>query len=103
DTWSDVVTPPQVRLHRADGAEARVIDANPVPALSAYRLSRPELLQVKTRDGFPMEAMLLRPPDFDPGRRYPVYQHTYGGPHAPRVKHACGGALALLHPLLHAP
>ena len=28
--WSDVTTPPQVRLHRADGAEVRVIDANPV-------------------------------------------------------------------------
>ena len=38
DTWSDVTTPPQVRLHRADGAEARVVDANPVPALAQYRL-----------------------------------------------------------------
>ena len=64
---------------------------NPAPALAEYRLARPELLRVPTRDGFPMEALLLRPPDFDPGKRYPVYQHAYGGPHAPVVKNAWGG------------
>jgi dipeptidyl-peptidase-4 len=100
DTRSDVATPPQVRLHRADGAVARVIDDNPVPALSRYRLPRPEFLQVPTRDGFLMEAMLFKPPDFDPRRKYPVYQHTYGGPHAPQVKNAWGGTGYLFHQLL---
>jgi dipeptidyl-peptidase-4 len=100
DTWSDAVTPPQVRLHRADGTEARTIDANPVPVLAEYRLSKPEFLQVKTRDGFVMEAMMIKPPGFDPGRRYPVYQHTYGGPHAQTVKNAWGAATYLYHQLL---
>jgi dipeptidyl-peptidase-4 len=100
DTWSDVNTPPQVRLHRADGREQRVVDANPVPELGQYRLARPEFLQVPTRDGFVMEAMLIRPPDFDPGRKYPVYQHTYGGPHAPQVRDAWGGSTFLFHQLL---
>jgi dipeptidyl-peptidase 4 len=100
DTWSDVATPPQVRLHRADGGEVRVVDANPVPALAEYRLGRPEFLQVRTRDGFAMEALLLRPPGFDPARRYPVYQHTYGGPHAPQVKNAWEGTTYLFHQLL---
>jgi dipeptidyl-peptidase-4 len=90
DAWSDVVTPPQTRLHRADGAEIRVIEANPVPVLAEYRLAKPEFLQVPTRDGFLMEAMLIRPADFDPSRKYPVFQQTYGGPHAPRVKNAWG-------------
>jgi dipeptidyl-peptidase-4 len=100
DTFSNVQTPPQVRLHRADGQEVRVVDANPVPALQEYRLSKPEFLQVPTRDGFPMEAMLIRPPDFDPARKYPVYQHTYAGPHAPQVKDAWGGQTYLFHQLL---
>jgi dipeptidyl-peptidase-4 len=100
DTWSDLTTPPQVRLHRADGSEVRVVDPNPVPALAEYRLGRPELVHVPTRDGFPMEAMLLRPPDFDPARRYPVYQHAYGGPHSPVVKNAWGGTTYLFHQLL---
>jgi dipeptidyl-peptidase 4 len=100
DTWSDVTTPPQVRLHRADGSEVRVVDPNPAPALSEFRLARPELLRVPTRDGFPLEAMLLRPSDFDPSRKYPVYQHAYGGPHSPVVKNAWGGTTYLFHQLL---
>ena len=47
-----------------------------------------------------MEAMLLRPPDFDPSRRYPVYQHTYGGPQAPQVKNAWQSTTYLFHQLL---
>jgi dipeptidyl-peptidase-4 len=100
DAWSDAVTPTQVRLHGPDGRELRVVDANPVPALAEFRLSRPEFLQVKTRDGFPMEAMLLKPPDFDPSRRYPVYQHTYAGPHAPQVRNGWGGVGSMFHQLL---
>ena len=100
DTWSDATTPPQTRLHRADGVLQRVVEANPVTALSEYRLAKPEFLQVKTRDGFTMEAMLIRPPDFDASRRYPVFQHTYAGPHAPQVKNAWGGQTYLFHQLL---
>ncbi|HUG51974.1 MAG TPA: S9 family peptidase [Vicinamibacteria bacterium] len=100
DTWSDVTTPPQVRLHREDGAEVRVVDENPVPALATFRLAPPEFLQVPARDGFVLEAMLLRPPGFDPSRRYPVYQHTYGGPRSPSVKNAWGNTTYLFHQLL---
>ena len=71
DVWSDAVTPTQVRLHRADGTEVRVIDANPVASLSQYELSKPEFVEVKARDGFVMDAMLIKPPDFNPSRRYP--------------------------------
>jgi dipeptidyl-peptidase-4 len=100
DSWSSFMTPPQLRLHRADGAEVRVIDANPAPTLAEYRLSKPELLQVKTRDGFVMEALMIRPPDFDPSRRYPVFQHTYGGPGAPQVVNRWGGTSFLFYQLL---
>ena len=100
DTWSDVMTPPQVRLHREDGNEVRVIDANEVEVLSEYRLSQPEFLQVETRDGFVMEALMIKPPDFDPLRRYPIYQNTYGGPHNPQVRNAWGGTTFMYHQML---
>jgi dipeptidyl-peptidase-4 len=100
DRWSNLTTPPQTRLHKSDGAEVRVIDENKVSALGDYALSKPELLQVKTRDGFVMEAMMIRPPDFDPSRRYPVYQFTYGGPHSQQVRNQWGGTQYLYHQLL---
>jgi dipeptidyl-peptidase-4 len=99
DSWNDATTPTQVRLHRADGTEVRAVELNKVAPLAEYRLAKPEFLQVKTRDGFVMEAMMLKPPDFDPARKYPVFQHTYGGPHAPQVRNAWGGA-SMFHQLL---
>jgi dipeptidyl-peptidase-4 len=99
-TWSDVNTPHQARLHRADGTEVRLIDANEVQALKEYKLSKPEFVQVKTRDGFTLEAMLIKPVGFDPSRKYPVYQHTYAGPHAPQVRNSWGGTTMMYHHLL---
>jgi dipeptidyl-peptidase-4 len=98
--WSDAATPPQVRLHRADGAEVRVIDANPVKTLAEYRLSKPEFLEVRTRDGFVMDAMMIKPPDFDPSRRYPVFQYTYAGPGTALVRNSWGGSTYMFHQLL---
>jgi dipeptidyl-peptidase-4 len=89
--WSNVTTPTQVRLHRADGSEARVIDGNPIAALAEFKLTTPEFVQVKTRDGFVMDGMLIKPPDFDPSRRYPIYQFTYAGPGAAEVRDSWGG------------
>jgi dipeptidyl-peptidase-4 len=101
DSWSNTITPPQVRLHATQtGDMVRIVDANDVAALKEHSLSTPELMQVKTRDGFVMEAMLIKPPDFDPTRRYPVYQFTYAGPHAPQVLNAWGGTDFLYHQLL---
>jgi dipeptidyl-peptidase-4 len=101
NSHSDINTPPQVRLHRTDSRDVvRVVDANPVPALEQRGLSRAELLQVKTRDGFVMEAMMIKPPDFDPSKRYPVYQFTYAGPHSQQVSNAWGGILFMYHQLL---
>ncbi len=100
DVWSTVTTPPQVRLHRSDGTEVRVIAANHVAALSEYRLSTPQFLEVKTRDGFVMEAMMITPPGFDRSRRYPVYQFTYAGPHTPQVRNSWGGSEYMFHQLL---
>ncbi len=95
DTWSDIDTPPRVLLHRADGKQIRVIDANPVAALEAIDLAPVEFLQVPSADGFLFAAALIKPPDFDPSRRYPVFQHNYGGPHAQTVRNAWGGSRGL--------
>ena len=100
DVWSDVTTPPQTRLHRNDGSELRIIDANKVNVLDDFRLSKPEFLQVPTRDGFLMEAMLIKPPDFSPSRRYPVFQYIYGGPRTPVVRNAWGGSQYMYFQLL---
>lgn len=100
DSWSDILTPTQVRLHDSAGGEVRTIDANPASELAEYRLGEVEFLQVETRDGFVMEAMMIRPPDFDPNRKYPVMSYTYAGPHAQQVRNGWRGTTYLWHQML---
>ena len=98
--WSSVSTPPQVRLHRADGTETRVLDANRVTTIGEYAIGTPEFLEVRTRDGFVMDAMMIKPPGFDPSRTYPVYQYTYAGPGTSLVRNQWGGTTFMYHQLL---
>lgn len=100
DSWSEANTPPQVRLHKSDGTLARVIDENVVEKLKEYKLSRWEFLKVKTSDGFEMEAQMLKPPDFNPTKKYPVMSYTYSGPHAPSVRDGWGGPTNMWYQLL---
>jgi dipeptidyl-peptidase 4 len=90
DTWSDHKTPTQVRLYRTDGSPARTLDTNPVYVLEEYRRGAYELVRIPTPDGFVLEGSLLKPPNFDPQKRYPVWFMTYAGPHAPTVHDSWG-------------
>ena len=85
DSWTDFTTPTRVRLHDASGAPLRAVDTNPVYAREEYRFGAFDHVQIPLPDGFVLEGTVLKPPDFDPTRRYPVWLVTYGGPHAPTV------------------
>lgn len=100
DSWNDVNTPTQVRLYDSGGKLVRIIDENKVDALAQYKLGKVEFLNVKTRDGFNMEAMMIKPPDFDPSKKYPVWSYTYSGPQAPQVRNAWGATTYMWHQML---
>jgi dipeptidyl-peptidase-4 len=100
DSWNDVNTPTQVRLYDAAGKLVRPVDENKADALAKYKLGKVEFVKVKTRDGFNMEAMMIKPPDFDPSKKYPVWSYTYSGPQAPQVRNAWGGSTFMWHQML---
>ena len=100
DFWNDVNTPQQVRLYDSSGKLVRMIDGNKVDALKQYKLGKVEFVNVKTRDGFTMEAMMIKPPDFDASKKYPVMSYTYSGPQAPQVRDAWGGSTYMWHQML---
>jgi dipeptidyl-peptidase-4 len=100
DSWNDVNTPTQVQLYESAGKLVRALDENKVAALKSYKLGKVEFMQVKTRDGFPMEAMMIKPPDFDASKKYPVMSYTYSGPQSQSVRNAWGGTRYLWHQML---
>jgi dipeptidyl-peptidase 4 len=68
--------------------------------LSQYHLSPVEFSTVKARDGVALNCFLIKPPNFDPAKKYPVIVFTYGGPHAQVVLNAWGGPNLLWHELM---
>ena len=100
DTHSNSMTPPRQDLLRADGSRITAINENKVAELAEYHLSSVEFLTVKSHDGMPLNAMMIKPAGFDPAKKYPVLVYTYGGPHAQVVLNAWGGSTFLWHELL---
>jgi dipeptidyl aminopeptidase/acylaminoacyl peptidase len=95
DVWTNFTTPTQVHLCQTDGTMVRTLDTNPVHAREEYRFGKFEHVEIKLADGFVLEGTLVRPPDFDPAKRYPVWFMTYGGPHAPTVRDSWDGGRVL--------
>lgn len=69
-------------------------------SLSEYNFSKPEFLTFTTSDGETLNAMMIKPPDFDPNKKYPVLFYNYSGPGSQIVRDIWGGAQYLWHQML---
>ncbi|MBB1087231.1 S9 family peptidase [Lysobacter sp. SG-8] len=93
DNWSNPQTPPQLTLHHNDGRLIAALVENDLAdaehPYAPYRdAHRPiEYGTLTAADGeTTLHYSLLKPSDFDPGRRYPVVVFVYGGPASQTVK-----------------
>lgn len=57
-------------------------DVNP---LADYKLGETSVFTIKAGDGTDLYCRLIKPADFNPGKKYPVIVYVYGGPHAQLV------------------
>jgi dipeptidyl aminopeptidase/acylaminoacyl peptidase len=48
--------------------------------LAGKRLASVEDIQFRSADGTPIDGLLVKPPDYQPGRRYPTILAIHGGP-----------------------
>jgi dipeptidyl-peptidase-4 len=88
DTFSTAIIPPRQDLYRMDGSRAAIINENKVPELAEYHISPVEFSSTSASDGTELYLRIMKPPNFDPARKYPVLIFTYGGPHAQVVTNA---------------
>ena len=100
DTYSNAAALPRQELNHADGSRIATINENKGAELAEYHLSPLEFLSVKSRDGVSLNASIIKPPNFDAQKKYPVLVCTYGGPHAQVVLNRWGGANFLWHELM---
>jgi dipeptidyl-peptidase-4 len=95
DSFSSTGTPPRSSLHRIDGSLIGFIEENRLDESHPYHpylATRPsiEFGTLEAEDGQALYFRILKPADFDPGRRYPVIVYVYGGPHGQSVTNEWG-------------
>ncbi len=95
DRYSNANTPPKVNLKHASGQHLRTLSHNSPTTLGEYDLPHAEILRFTADNGHTLNAMLFRPPNLDPRKKYPVVHFVYGGPHMPAVSNhwAHGGRM----------
>lgn len=94
--------PPVIAVREADGDLVRVLEDNAElrRRLDALGLNAPEFFEFTAPDGLVLDGWIIRPPDFDPAREYPVLMYVYGTPGAQTVTDAWGANRYLWHQLL---
>jgi dipeptidyl aminopeptidase/acylaminoacyl peptidase len=70
---------PELFVLRPDGGEQQLTSLGE-PFAAARTLSAPELFMATSADGTEVEAWVIRPVGFEPGRRYPTLLNIHGGP-----------------------
>jgi len=87
NTWSDANTPAKVTLHNASGKLIRVLEDNAElqKMVAEYGFGEKEFITVPTANDLQLNGYMIKPLNFDPGKRYPVLVYVYGGPESQEV------------------
>jgi len=102
-TYSTFAAPPVTKLIRLAGhKEVRTIADNSKALKNLQGLKRgaAEFLKIDIGAGVVLDAWIMRPPDFDPQKRYPLLVYVYGEPWGSTVTDSWGGMRYLWHLLL---
>jgi len=100
-TYSNANTPPVISLCNNKGKELAILEDNNAlnNRLSKYKLSEKQFVQFKGKER-KLNGWIIKPNDFNPKKKYPVYINIYGGPGSNMVSDSWGGADYMYHQLL---
>ncbi|MCB9233139.1 MAG: S9 family peptidase [Bacteroidia bacterium] len=82
DTWSTIENPPTSALFDKKGKEVLVLEDNAKlrETMAGYNMSKPQFFEMKTSEAVMLNGWMIKPPDFDEKKKYPVLMYVYGGP-----------------------
>ena len=101
-TRSQANAPVQFELYSSSGKLLRVLENNSdlLSRLNEYNLSKKEFFKIPNGQGDSLNAWMIKPPDFNPTKKYPIFMTVYGGPGHNTVEDQWEGANYLWHNLL---
>ena len=100
-TYSNANTPPVYTLCDNDGKEITVLEDNAKlkGVLANYKLATKEFVTFHS-GSTTLNGSMIKPANFDPTKKYPVYMTIYGGPGHNEVSDAWDGNDFMYHQLL---
>ncbi|MES2589633.1 MAG: S9 family peptidase [Bacteroidota bacterium] len=98
---SDANTPNTFSLCDASGKELSILENNEKlkAKLLSSNFSKKEFIQIQGKEGL-LNAWMIKPQNFDPAKKYPVYINIYGGPGSNTVTDDYDGNDYIYHQLL---
>ena len=92
NTFSTVNTPPTFTVYDRTGKEIRVIEDNKklVSVQKNYNTQPVVFSKIKGAAGDELNAWMVKPPNFDQSKKYPVLMYVYGGPGSQTVNNSYG-------------
>ncbi len=92
NTYSDAGSPPVVTINNSKGKLIRVLEDNQnlMQKTEPYNFSKKEFFSFTTTQGIDLNAWMIKPPDFDENKKYPVLMYVYGGPGSQTVRNTYG-------------
>jgi dipeptidyl-peptidase-4 len=103
NTYSSAGSPPVIRLQSTtDGAVVRTLvdNARMRQTVESLGTRKPEFFTFRTRDGVELRGSMIKPANFDAGKKYPVLMYVYGGPGSQTAVDSWGGTRYLWHQML---
>ncbi len=103
DSYSNVLQPTQVSLHKANGKHLTWMEQNKVDSSHPFHSYKSDFIKprfgtLKAEDGQVLHYRIFEPKGFE-GKR-PVINYVYGGPHAQRVTNSWSDRNAFLQHLV---
>ncbi len=81
------------------GSDRTVAFHEPQPIVG-YDLVEPERTLLDTPDGHKVGLLVMKPREFEPGKKYPLVAYVYGMPGVPTIRDSWGGNRFLFHQFL---
>ncbi len=99
---SDTKSPVTELVKLPEHKSIRVFESNKAlrEKMALLKLQPKEFFQVDIGNGINMDGWMIKPKDFDPIFKYPVFVYVYGEPHGQTVIDSWGHAMADYHRLI---
>ena len=101
NSYSNANTAPYYTLHKADGTQLNILEDNSDfnIKMKEFNLSKKEFFTIKTEES-ELNAWMIKPPDFNEKKKYPLYMFVYGSPGSQQVTNSFGWTNYYWHQML---